>query len=174
VETTAMTEAMKEAVVNAVRENPGKTYKEIGELHGVPMAQVSVWAREAGIRRKAPRGEGRIRGLGKLWNLEEDSLENIVREKEAELAKLKQELATQTIRFECEGEIIAVHGISRYNPFRAHYKDWLRFLRKQGPAQLREMIATSSATAAKASMSNEGIPIRITRSANNERPDLGA
>jgi transposase-like protein len=149
VETTAMTEAMKEAVIKTVRENPDKTYREIAQLHGVPMAQVSVWAREAGIRRKASRGEGRIRGLGKLWNVEQDSLENIVREKEAELARLKQELATQAIRFEREGEIIAVHGISRYAPFRAHYKDWLRFLRKQGPAQLREIIATSCVTAAK-------------------------
>jgi transposase-like protein len=147
---------MKEAVIKAVRENPDKTYREIAELHGVPMAQVSVWAREAGIRRKAPRGEGRIRGLGKLWNVEGDSLENIVREKEAELARLKQELATQTIRFEREGEIITVHGISRYTPFRAHYKDWLRFLRKQGPAQLREVIATSCETTVKAILSNEG------------------
>jgi hypothetical protein len=143
VETTAMTEAMREAVVKAVRENPDKTYSEIAQLHGVPMAQVSVWARGAGIRRKSPRGEGRIRGLGKLWNMEEDSLENIVREKEAELASLKQELASQTIRFEREGEIIVVHGISRYAPFKAHHKDWLRFLRKQGPAQLRELIASA-------------------------------
>jgi len=90
-----MTEAMKEAVIKAVRENPDKTYREIAQLHGVPMAQVSVWERQAGIRRKAPRGEGRIRGLGKLWNVEEDSLENSVREKEAELARLKQELANQ-------------------------------------------------------------------------------
>jgi transposase-like protein len=143
VETSAMTEAMKEAVVNAVRENPDKTYREIAQLHGVPMAQVSVWARRAGIRRKSPRGEGRIPGLGKLWNVEEDSLENIVREKEAELARLKQELATQTIRFEREGEIIVVHGISRHIPFRAHYKEWLRFLRKQGPSKLRELIASA-------------------------------
>jgi hypothetical protein len=140
---TAMAEAVKEAVVKAVRENPGKTYKEIGELHGVPMAQVSVWARQAGIRRKATRGEGRVRGLGELWNVEEDSLENVVREKEAELARLKQELAAQTIRFEREGEIIAVHGISRHIPFKAHYKEWLRFLRKQGPSQLRELIASA-------------------------------
>jgi alkylated DNA nucleotide flippase Atl1 len=143
VEMTAMTEAMKEAVVKAVRENPDKTYGEIAQLHGVPMAQVSVWARQAGIRRKATRGEGRIRGLGKLWNANEDSLENLVREKEAELARLKQELASQTIRFEREGEIIAVHGISRHIPFRAHYKEWLRFLRKQGPSQLRELIASA-------------------------------
>ncbi len=113
------------------------------------MAQVSAWARAAGIRRKAPRGEGRIRGLGKLWSVEEDNLENIVREKEAELARLKQELATQAIRFELEGEIIAVHGISRHVPFKAHCKDWLRFLRKQGPSQLREIIATSCATVGK-------------------------
>ena len=138
-----MTEAMKEAVVKAVRQNPDKTYREIGQLYGIPMAHVSAWAREAGIRRKSPRGEGRIRGLGKLWNVEEDSLENIVREKEAELGRLKQELAAQTIRFEREGEIIAVHGISRHMPFRAHYKEWLRFLRKQGPSQLRELIASA-------------------------------
>jgi alkylated DNA nucleotide flippase Atl1 len=134
---------MKEAVLKAVRENPDKTYGEIAQLHGVPMAQVSVWARQAGIRRKATRGEGRIRGLGKLWNANEDSLENLVREKEAELARLKQELASQTIRFEREGEIIAVHGISRHIAFRAHYKEWLRFLRKQGPSQLRELIASA-------------------------------
>ena len=141
--TTAIAEAIKEAVVKAVRENPDKTYKEIAEAHGVPMAQVSVWSRKAGIRRKASRGEGRIRNLGQLWNVEEDSLENLVREKEAELARLRQELATQTIRFEREGEIIAVHGISRHTPFRAHYKDWLRFLRRQGASQLRELIAST-------------------------------
>ena len=143
--TTTMTEAMKEAVVEAVRENPDKTYSEIAQLHGVPMAQVSVWAREAGIRRKAPRGEGRIRGLGKLWNVEQDNLESVIREKEAELAQLKQELAAQSIRFECEGEVITVYGISPYTSFKAHYKDWLRFLRKAGPAQLREVIANAYA-----------------------------
>jgi transposase-like protein len=134
---------MKEAVLKTVRENPDKTYREIAQLHGVPMAQVSVWAREAGIRRKAPRGEGRTRGFGKLWNVEQDSLENIIREKEAELAKLKQELAAQSIRFECEGEVVAVYGISPYASFKAHYKDWLRFLRRAGPAQLREVISNA-------------------------------
>ncbi len=142
-ESRSVTEAVKEAVVKAVRENPDKTYKEIAEAHGVPMAQVSVWSRKAGIWRKATRGEGRIRGLGQLWNVEDGSLENLVREKEAELARLRQELATQTIRFEREGEIIVVYGISRHTPFRAHYKDWLRFLRKQGASQLRELIAST-------------------------------
>jgi hypothetical protein len=141
--TTAIAEAIKEAVVKVVRENPDKTYKEIGDAHGVAMAQVSVWSRKAGIRRKAARGEGRIRDSGQLWTVDDGSLENLVREKEAELARLRQELATQTIRFEREGEIIVVYGISRHTPFRAHYKDWLRFLRKQGASQLRELIAST-------------------------------
>jgi transposase-like protein len=141
--TTLIAEAMKGAVVKAVREDPGETYKEIAEAHCVPMAQVSVWARKAGIRRKVSRGEGRVRGLAQLRNVEEDSLESLVREKEAELARLRQELATQTIRFEREGEIIAVHRISRHTPFRPHYRDWLRFLRKQGASQLRELIASA-------------------------------
>jgi hypothetical protein len=81
--------------------------------------------------------------LGQLWNTEEDSLEHLVREKEAELARVRQELATQTIRFEREGEIIVARGISRHTPFRAHYKDWSRFLRKQCASQLRELIAST-------------------------------
>ena len=37
--TTAMTEAMKEAAVKTVRENPDKTYREIAQLHGVRAEQ---------------------------------------------------------------------------------------------------------------------------------------
>jgi hypothetical protein len=37
-----VTEAVKEAVAKAVRENPNKTDKEIAEAHGIPMAQVTA------------------------------------------------------------------------------------------------------------------------------------
>jgi hypothetical protein len=61
--------------------------------------------------------------------------------------RLKRELAPQTVRFEREAKSVAVHGFSSDNSFSA-LKEWARFLRERGAAQLRELLGVSARTGA--------------------------
>ena len=123
--------SLKAEVIQAVKENPDLTYAQIAELLGVKPHQVTVWANAVGVYRR--------RKAARLPRPEDDGLDNKIRQLEQQLAEIRQLKATTEIRFEREGSKVAVYGIVAQH-FVAEYKDWLRFLRKNGAARLREFI----------------------------------
>ena len=121
--------SIKTEVIKAVRENPDLTYAQIAELLGVKPYQVTIWANQVGIfRRKAANHCSQDEGL-----------EEKIRRAEQHLAELRRQKALTEIRFEREGSTVAVFGVGS-QPLVAEHKDWLRFLRKNGAAMLREFI----------------------------------
>jgi hypothetical protein len=138
--TSTIADSMRESVVKAIRENPDETLVSISKRFQVKYATVQLWSRAAGIV-KMP---GRVvcgSATKTVNSLAETNLERSIREKEAELARLKNELAKREIRFERINETIIVHGITD-RAFQANYSDWLRFLTRGGASKLREFIVT--------------------------------
>lgn len=119
----------KAEVIQAVKENPDLTYAQIAELFGVKAYEVAIWGNKNGIFRRR-----------KLGNPEDDSgLDDRIRQLEQQLAEARRLKAATEIRFEREGSKVAVYGLGS-QPIIAEHKDWLRFLRKEGAALLREFI----------------------------------
>jgi hypothetical protein len=121
--------SIREEVVKAVKENPDLTYAQIAKLLDVKPHQVAIWANRVGIFRRKPTNRP----------AEDEGLEERIRQLEHELAEARQLKAAREIRFERDGSKVAVHGLSE-QPLIAEHKDWLRFLRKNGAAALREFI----------------------------------
>lgn len=122
--------SIKAEVIKAVEENPDLTHAEIAELFGVKPYQVAIWANQAGIYRRRTRGAVTAPG---------DGLDDRIRQVEQQLAELRRQKALTEVRFEREGSKVAVFGLGS-QPLIAEHKDWLRFLRKNGAAMLREFI----------------------------------
>ena len=123
--------SLKAEVIQAVQENPDLTHAQIAELLGVKPHQVTVWANGVGIYRR--------RKTARLLSQDDDGLENTIQQLERQLAEARRLKATTEIRFERDGIKVAVYGIGAQH-FVAEYKDWLRFLQKNGAARLREFI----------------------------------
>ena len=123
--------SLKAEVIQAVQENPDLTHAQIAELLGVKPHQVTVWANRDGIYRR--------RKTARLLSPEDDGLDNKIQQLERQLAEARRLKATTEIRFEREGIKVAVYGIGAQH-FVAEYKEWLRFLRKNGATRLREFI----------------------------------
>jgi hypothetical protein len=124
--------SLKAEVIRAVQQNPDLTYAEIAKLLDVKPHQVAVWANQGGIYRR--------RKSEPLPSAPEDAgLEDKIRQLEQQLAEAKKLKALTEIRFEREGSKVAVYGLGS-QPLSAEYKDWLRFLRNNGAAKLREFI----------------------------------
>ena len=123
--------SLKAEVIQAVKENPDLTYAQIAELLGVKRHQVAVWANVCGIYRN--------RKAARLRSPQPDGLDNTIQQLERQLAETRRLKAATEIRFEREGSRVAVYGIVAQS-FIAEYKDWLRFLRSNGAARLREFI----------------------------------
>jgi len=121
--------SISEEVVKAVKENPDLTYAQIARLLDVKPHQVAVWANQIGI----------FRCKSTNRPAEDEGLEERIRQLEQELAEARQLKAAREIRFESDGSKLAVHGLGE-QPLIADHKDWLRFLRKNGAAALREFI----------------------------------
>jgi hypothetical protein len=66
-------------------------------------------------------------------------LDEKIRQLESQLSEARRQKVLTEIRFERDGNKIAVYGLGA-QPLVAEYKDWLRFLRKNGAAMLREFI----------------------------------
>ena len=121
---------LKAEVTQAVQEHPDLTYAQIAELLGVKPHQVAIWANRVGIFRRRKLTSQSAQG---------GSLDNRIRDLEEQLAKARRLKALTEIRFEREGSKVAVYGLGSQRLV-AEYKDWLRFLRENGAARLREFI----------------------------------
>jgi transposase-like protein len=121
---------LKAEVTQAVQEHPDLTYAQIAELLGVKPHQVAIWANQVGIFRRRKLASQSAQG---------GSLDNRIRELEQQLAEARRLKALTEFRFEREGSKVAVYGLGS-QPLVAEYKDWLRFLRENGAARLREFI----------------------------------
>jgi hypothetical protein len=121
---------IKAEVVKAVQENPDLTHAQIAELLGVKPYQVTIWANRVGIfRRRKPASDGS----------QDNILDDKIRRLEYELADARRQKAAIEIRFERDGSKVIVYGLGA-QPLIAEHKDWLRFLRRNGAAMLREFI----------------------------------
>lgn len=131
--------SIKAEVIKAVRENPDLTYAQIAELLGVKPHQVSIWANQDGVvrRRRKPATQP---------TPQDDGLDGKIRQLEQQLADFRRLKALTEIKFEHEGSKVAVYGLGA-QPLIAEHKDWLRFLRKNGAAMLREFIEAEFASA---------------------------
>lgn len=124
--------SIKAEVIKAVRENPDLTYAQIAELLGVKPHQVGIWANQDGVvrRRRKPATQP---------TAPDDALEARIRQLEHALSEVRRLKALTEIKFERDGGKVAVYGLGA-QPLVAEYKDWLRFLRKNGASMLREFI----------------------------------
>jgi hypothetical protein len=91
--------------------------------------QVAILANKAGIFRRQ-----RVASAA-----QDDTLDEKIRRLERELSEARRQQALTEIRFERDGRKVAVYGLGAQSLV-ADYKDWLRFLRKNGAAMLREFI----------------------------------
>jgi transposase-like protein len=124
--------SVKAEVIQAVKQNPDLTYAEIAQLLDVKPHQVAVWANQGGIFR-------RRKSTSLPTEPEELGLEAKIRQLEEQLVEARRLKALTEIRIEREGSKVAVYGLGA-QPLIADYKDWLRFLRNNGAAKLREFI----------------------------------
>jgi hypothetical protein len=124
--------SIKAEVIKAVRENPDLTYAQIAELLGVKPHQVGIWANQDGVVR-------RRRKSATQPTPQDDGLDGKIRQLEQQLAEVRRLKALTEVKFEREGSKVAVYGLG-VQPLVAEYKDWLRFLRKNGASMLREFI----------------------------------
>ena len=122
--------SLKSEVIKAAKENPDLTYAEIGELYDLPSYRVASLARSAGIFRNRRRSKAMTEG---------ELLDDEIRQAEQKLAELRRQKALTEIRLERDGSKVAVYGLGA-QPLVAEHRDWLRFLRKNGAAMLREFI----------------------------------
>ena len=126
--------SVKAQVIQAVQQHPDLTYAEIAQLYELKPHQVAIWANEAGIYR-------RRKSTSLMTEPEELGLDDKIRQAEERLSELKRQKTLTEIRIEREGSKVAVYGLGA-QPLVAEYKDWLRFLRNNGAAKLREFIQT--------------------------------
>jgi hypothetical protein len=128
--------SVRAAVIQAVLQHPDLTFAEIAELHDVKPHEVACWAHQEGVYRRQRRKRTSLlpepKELG--WDVK-------IRQLEEQLAEARRQHALTEIRFEREGSKVAVYGLGA-QPLIADYKDWLRFLRNNGAAKLREFIQT--------------------------------
>jgi DNA-binding transcriptional regulator YiaG len=131
--------SIKAEVIKAVRENPDLTYAQIAELLGVKPHQVGIWANQDGVvrRRRKPATQP---------TPQDDGLDGKIRQLEQQLAELQRLKALTEVKFEREGSKVAVYGLGA-QPLVAEYKDWLRFLRENRAARLREFIQSQFGSA---------------------------
>jgi DNA-binding transcriptional regulator YiaG len=130
--------SIKAEVIKAVRENPDLTYAQIAELLGVKPHQVGIWANQDGVVRRRRKPANSL--------AQDDGLDGKIRQLEQQLSEARRLKAATEIRFEREGNKVAVYGLGA-QPLVAEYKDWLRFLRKNGASRLREFIEAEFASA---------------------------
>jgi len=128
--------SVKAEVIKAVLENPDLTYEEIAKLYDVERHQVGVWAR----------GEGIYRRQRSKASPDESGLDEKILQAEQHLAELRRQKVLTEIRLERDGSKVAVYGLGA-QPLVAEHRDWLRFLRKNGAAMLREFIEAEFASA---------------------------
>ena len=115
---------LRDEALKAVVEIPDLTYAQIGEILGVSGALIGVWVHSAGITRR----QRKAKQLTETVDVD------------AQILWLEKQLDEATdIHFERDGNDVVVYGLGP-EPVVANVKDWVRFLRHNGGAMLREFI----------------------------------